>query len=134
VDDPLLVRGVEGLGDLRREGQRLIGRDRPARDAPRQVFSLDQFHHQGRDAAAFFQPVDTGDVRVVQGRENLRLARESRQAVGVMGKCFWEDLDGDVPVQLRVTRTEHLPHAALADWGGDVVNAEAGAGCQGHGG
>jgi hypothetical protein len=56
VDDPLLVRGFERLGNLLRYGQRLIERHsglprRSARGAKagktlRQVLALDQFHHQ----------------------------------------------------------------------------------------
>ena len=51
VDDPLLVRGFERLGDLPRDGQGLIERDRAAGDALRQVLALDQLHDQRPDTA-----------------------------------------------------------------------------------
>ena len=49
MDDPLLVRRFERLGDLLRDRQRLVERDRAARDALRQVVALDQFHHERAD-------------------------------------------------------------------------------------
>ena len=66
VDDAQLVCGFEGLGDLLRNRQRVVDWDRALRNALRQVLSLDQFHHERGRAPAFFQPVDAGDVRVVQ--------------------------------------------------------------------
>ena len=50
MDDALFVRGLERLGDLLRERQGLVERDRPARDALRQVLAFDQLHHQRRGA------------------------------------------------------------------------------------
>ena len=47
MDDPLLVRGFERLGDLLRDRQRFVERDRAARDALRQIVALDEFHHEG---------------------------------------------------------------------------------------
>ena len=35
--------------------------------------------------------------------------------------------------QLGVSRSVHLPHAAFADLGGDLVRAEGGSGAEGHG-
>jgi hypothetical protein len=36
--------------------------NRPSRDALREVLAFDQFHHEGRQAGAFFEPVDGGAV------------------------------------------------------------------------
>ena len=47
--------------------------------------------------------------------------------------CATSLLQRDVPVELGVSRSIHLPHATLADEGGDVVMAEAGADVQRHG-
>ena len=41
-----------------RDRQRLVDRDRAARDALREILALDQFHHERGDATAFFKPVD----------------------------------------------------------------------------
>ena len=47
VDDPLLVRGFERLGDLLRDGQRVVERHGSARDALRQIVAFDELHHEG---------------------------------------------------------------------------------------
>ena len=46
VDDPLLVGRFERLGDLPRDGQRLIEGIAPSRDAVRERRSFDQFQHE----------------------------------------------------------------------------------------
>ena len=115
MDDPLLVRGFERLGDLLRDRQRLVERDRAARDALRQILALDEFHHERVHAAGLLEPVDRGDVGMIQRRERLRLALEPRQAFGVRGERVRQDLDRDLAAQRRVRRPIDLPHAAFAD-------------------
>ena len=46
MDDALLVRGFERLGDLARERQRLLDRQRAAPQPLGQRLSLDQLHDQ----------------------------------------------------------------------------------------
>ena len=50
----------------------------------------------------------------------------------VSSQCGWQNLDGDLTLQLRVGRPIHLAHPAFADLRGDVVNAEAGAWSEGQ--
>jgi hypothetical protein len=45
---------------------------------------------------------------------------------------FGQDLERDIPIQLRVARAIHLAHPASADRGEYLVWAEAGAGAKGH--
>jgi len=56
MDDPLLVRGFQRLGDLLRNGERLIEGNRAAGDALRQVVALDEFHHEGGEVRVFSRP------------------------------------------------------------------------------
>ena len=58
VNDPLLVRRFEGVGDLLGDGQRLVEGNRASRNALRQILALDEFHHEGVDV-----------TRTVRGRE-----------------------------------------------------------------
>jgi hypothetical protein len=76
----------------------------------------------------FFQAVDLRDVGAIERRQRLRLAREARQPLRIGGKRLWQDLDRDVAIQPRVARPIDLAHATSADWGEDLVRAEAGAG------
>ncbi len=58
-----------------------------------------------------------------------RITLEARQALGVVREGFRQDLDRDISVLLGIARPIHLAHAALADLGGDLIDADACAGC-----
>ena len=132
VDDSLLVRGLERLGDLPGDGEGLVEGERPALQPLGEVFALDELHDEGADAARLLEAVDRGDVGVLELGEDLRLALEAREAVGVRGERLGEDLDRDLALQLRVGRAVDDPHPALAERGGDLVGTEAGAGSERH--
>jgi hypothetical protein len=90
------------VGDLPRDGDRLRDRQRPPRDHLRQVLALDQLHHQRAATVALLETVDGGDVRVVELRQELRLALEARQPVGVGGERRREHLDRHLAPQRGV--------------------------------
>ena len=54
MDDALIVRGFERLGNLPGDRQRLVERDRALRDALRQIVAFDQLHHERGDVAGVF--------------------------------------------------------------------------------
>ena len=58
--------------------------------------------------------------------ECLGFAVESCQAFRVRGHGRGENLDGDLPREVRVRRLIHLPHSAFADPGSNFIRAEAG--------
>ena len=66
---PCSCARVQRLGNLFRDRQRFVDRDRPACKALRQILALDQFHHQRAHTAGFFETVNVRDIRMVQGRE-----------------------------------------------------------------
>ncbi len=133
VDDPLLVSGFEGLGDLLRDRQCLVDWNRALCDSVGERRPLDQFHDERRHAVALLEAVDVRDVRMVQRREDFGFALEPRQPLGVCRNGLRQDLDRDLPLQVRVSSAIHLAHAADADLGGDFIRAEAGASSQSHG-
>ena len=132
MDDALLVRRFEGLCDLLRDRQRFVERDRPARDALREILTLDELHHERADAAGFFEAVNVRNRWMVQRRERLRLACEPGESFGVASKFVWQDFERDVTIQFRIASAVDLPHPALADMRNDFVDAEPGAGCEGQ--
>ncbi len=132
MDDALLVRGFERLGDLRRDRQRLVDRDRPARDPLRQVLPLDQFHHERREAVTRFEAVDRRDVRMIQRRQRLRFAREPRHPLAILRERVGQHLERHVAIERRVAGPEDLPHPARANRRKDLVDAKPAAGSQGH--
>ena len=81
---PCLVRRFQRLGDLSRDGQGLVERNRTVRDAIRERRALDQFQDEGRmPCDRFFEAVDGGDVWVVQRRQHPGLALEARKAIRI---------------------------------------------------
>ena len=80
---PLLVRGFERLGDLPGDGQGLVERDRTFGDAVLERWAFDQFEDECPRVLGLFQPVDGGNVRMVQGGEDFGFSLEAGR--GVLG-------------------------------------------------
>ena len=125
MDHPRLVRRFQRLRNLLRNRQRLIQRDRPLRDPVSEGRALDQLQHQRPRPLGLLDAVDGGDVRVVEAGEDLRLPLEPGEAVRISREGVGEDLQRDLAVELGVGGLPDLPHAALAQQGGDVVASNA---------
>ena len=69
MDHPGFVRSLQRLGDLLRDGQRLIHGDRPLGDPVSEGGAFDQLQHERPRPLGFLDAVDGGDIRW------LRLAR-----------------------------------------------------------
>ena len=83
MDDALLMRRLEGLGDLLGNRQRLLDRDRATGNPLRKIFPFDQLHDQRGAARAFLQAVDVRDVRVIQRGEHFRFALKPCEPVWI---------------------------------------------------
>ena len=133
MDDALLVRRFERLGDLLRDRQRLIDWDRAVGDPLGEIVALDQFHDEGVLTRGLFDRIDRRDVRVIQGCKRLRLALESCEALRVGGERVRQDLDRDGAAERGVGGSVHLAHAPFADRRGYFIDAEMRAWCEGQG-
>jgi hypothetical protein len=69
---------------------------------------------------------------MIQGREDLSLALKASQPVGISRERWWENLDGNLALQLRVRRAINLTHPARSQSREDLVRAEANAGGKGQ--
>jgi hypothetical protein len=132
MNDALLVRAFKCLGDLFCDRQRLINRNRTARDAVGKRLAFDQFHHECWRVSCVFNVEDGGDVWMIERREDLRFALKPREAIRIVRQRGREDFDGDVATELCIARTIHLAHAASPDGGKDLVRSEAGTGSKSH--
>ena len=137
VDDALLVRLLEGLGDLLRDLEGLGDRDRPALQALGEVLAGGELHREEVGGRAVgerraLEAVDVGDACVVEGREDLRLALEAGEPIGIGGKSLGKQLDRDVASELRVRRPVDVAHAARAEGRHDPVGSETGLGRKGQ--
>ena len=95
MDDALVVRLLERLGDLPRDLERLVDRDRAPREALLEVLALDELEREEGLAVGLLEPVDGGDVRVVERGEQMRLALEAGEAIGVLRDLGRQHLDRD---------------------------------------
>ena len=83
MDDALVVRGLEGVGHLACQPQRLGDWNRPRGDPLGKRVAFDQFEDEELSTVDLFKSVDGGNVRVVEGREDLRLTLEPGDPFGV---------------------------------------------------
>ena len=126
VDDALLVGLFERLGDLPRDRDGLVDGNRPALQALREVFPLDELHGEDALAGDLLQAEEGGDVRMREGGEDLRLALEAGESVGVGGERLGQQLQRDVAPEPGVGRAPDLAHAPRAEGRDDRVGSEVG--------
>jgi len=124
VQDPLVVGGLEGLGDLGADAQRVGERERAFAEALCERRTGHELEDQEAGVAGFLQAVDGGDVGVVEGGQRLGLASEAGEAFRVGGEGSGEDLEGDVAAEPGVAGAVDLAHAAGAKEGDDVEGPE----------
>ena len=113
--------------------QSFFNGNRSLSDAVGESWSIDVFEDECSHAVRLFKAVDTADVGMVELGEDFGFAFKPGQPVGIVCEGLWQDFEGYVPVELRVSCPIHLAHAAFADLGGDGVRAEGGAGGKRHG-
>ena len=90
MDDSLVVRSLQRLGDLTGDRERLVHGQprtriarRPLGDRLGQCLSVDELEHEEPDAVDFFEAVDSTDVGVIECGEHAGLTLEPREAIGV---------------------------------------------------
>jgi len=139
MDDALCMRGFHGRDNLARYRQCLFQRQRALRESIRQRGSVDQLHDQSRARRLprarrrLFEAINGGDVRVIERRENLRLAAEAGDAVRRECEGGRKNLQRNVATELRVARLIDLAHSAGADGARYFVRTDASAGRERHG-
>ena len=85
MNDSLLVRGLERVGDLFRDRQGFVEWYRALRNALREVVAFDQFHHEGGEVGCLLEAIDGPDVRMVESREHFGFALKARQTFRIGG-------------------------------------------------
>jgi hypothetical protein len=71
------VRRIERVGNLHRDLERLVDRDRSPLDPLFELLALDQLEDQEGLAVGFLEAVDGGDVRVTAGSTLIATSRPS---------------------------------------------------------
>jgi hypothetical protein len=127
VDDVLLVREPQAVGDLGDDVDHLRGRGQLARgDDVLELVALEELHRHVRHLVGLADVVDGDDVGMVQAPRGLDLLLEALLVLlQLLAREVQVDrLDRDRAVDDRVDRLVDGPHRPLADLGDDLVAAE----------
>lgn len=123
MDDPVLMRLLERLGDLASNRKHVPQWHGAARHQRAELRAIDQLHHEGRDAVGLFKAVDVCDRGMIQGGEGLGFPLEPFQPLRVSGEGIGQDLKGYLTIELGIVRTIDLAHASSTEEGRDLVDA-----------
>ena len=127
MDDALLVRRLERARDLQRNRHRFVQRERAPGDAIGERRSFDQLEHERGASRLFLDAIDRGDMWMVERCQELRLAVETRQPLGIAADRYRQQLERDLAVQPSVASAVDLAHAAAAEQRHDLEGADSGA-------
>ena len=130
MNDSAFMRGRQRRGNLAGNWQHLVDRDRPLLNPVSERGTVHQFkdeggHRRPSGSEEVLESVDLRDIGMIQGRQQLRLAIESRQLFRIGREGPRQYLYGDVPIEPGVPRTVDLTHATNAKRRADLVDAEA---------
>ena len=132
MGDAGAMRHIERRHDIDRHAQRLCRREGAPFEAVGQRLALEQLHDEERRAVVFANVVQRADVGVGQLGDRARLAIEPFAELRIRGECSGQDLDGDGPLESRISGFLDFTHTAGPEWRDDFIRAEAGANGQGH--
>jgi hypothetical protein len=83
MNDAAIVGGVERQCNLPGNGNRFTPRDRAKRDPLSERRTVHEVQDQRPGVSRFLDPIDRGDVRVIQRREEVGFACEASQTLVV---------------------------------------------------
>ena len=133
VDEILLVRRVERLGDLGEELDRSLGGERTVLgNELREVVALDVAHGEEEDTAIFARLVDGDDVGMVERGRDPRLAQEALAEALVLGELGGDHLERDLAPETLLLGAVDRTHPSAADERFDPVAGDRRSGRQ-HG-
>src|SRR5579871_6832484 len=120
MDDAPFMCRLECLGDLFCVAESGLKWKRPSKS-----LTLHQLHRECLDAVRFFDPVNRGDVAMIQRGESSCFTLEAAYPLGILCVGRRQGLDRNFPIELRVSCSIHLAHAALANGRKNLVGANA---------
>ena len=124
MHDALFVRIFQPQSHLTRDFGDFVHRERALCQACAEVLALGQLHDQEALTPILFKAVDRGDVGVIQGSKDFRLAAKTRQPFRIAGQIEGKELEGNLTIERGVARTPDFAHAALTDFFQDLVVRE----------
>ena len=118
---PASCADFEGVGELHRHLDQLVGRELPPDQPLLERRSLQQLHDQKRLSLVLTEVVDGADVGVVERRGGARLALKALEGLAVLGHLRGQELDRHLAAEIGVLGLIDDPHAATSQLGDDSV-------------
>ena len=126
MDEPALVRSVEGVCDLADEPDRALPRKRPVVDQAPEVGSGDEPGREEELPVRLSRRVDRKDAGVVDGGGDPRFAQEALAEGVVAGELGCDQLQRDRTLERELGRAVHDAHPTPADDALDSIAGELG--------
>ena len=125
VDESLLVRRVQRLGNLLEQGDRANGVECAfLLEQVSQIRAVDVAHGKEERTVLFSSVEDRDDVRVVERGGNARLAQEAFAETAVIGKVGRDHLERHLAPEALLLSAVHRAHSSSADEPFDQVARE----------
>src|SRR5262245_4729549 len=132
MDDPGGVRGLERLGDLPANAERLLERKGPRCESLRECLTLHELEHEKWRFARVFKSVDRSDVRVIERSKRTRLAPEPSEPVRGSLNHVGQHLDRDLTIQFLIPGPVDLSHSSRPQRRENLVGTETRPRCESH--
>jgi len=117
------MRGRETRGDVRHQPAHAdLGEHAPAQRAHAKRRTVHELHHEIRNRSArdFPDVIDVHDVRMRDGGDGFRFAREPFARHGIVRERWRKQLYGNLPLEHGVASHEHHRHAAFTSHSEDA--------------
>ena len=121
VQDAILVRGIERVGELDADFHCAWNRQGAAFEQTVQRLAVEEFHHNEGVALAFLDRVNGADARMIQGGSRARFPEKSFQRLRGAVRLLGKKLQGDAPAKFGVLRFVDDAHASGAELAEDSV-------------
>jgi hypothetical protein len=114
VDHSLFVSRLKPLGYLPADARSFVDRQRPFADFLCQRLAFNKLHHNEASSLGLFQPMDRGNVGMIERRQELGLALEAGHSLRITGECIGEEFERSLASQIEIFGHVDFPHATLA--------------------
>src|SRR5215467_390417 len=102
MNDTPGMGGIKRIGDLNRDGKKLLGVERAPRDAMLQGGTVEVLHGDKGLLAVPADFIDGANVRVVQGGSRASLAAEAFERLRIIGEFLGQEFEGHGPAEFGV--------------------------------
>jgi hypothetical protein len=102
--------------------ERFTKGERPTLNALYKGLALDQFKDERAQAVGFFEPMDSSDIRMVQGRKHARFTVDRIESAPIDKANVMQNLNGHIPSEFDIPCPVDLSHSSTADqWPDPIV-------------